>query len=152
MLPVKLFPSDTFQESAFYFTHFPRTIDWAMVPFKIKKFKIKKIKIRKKSLETKLTKKNLGKKTQILSWQRSPTLLSHTVDRGSSVLHVREFLWSGPWAVSSNSQWAALGHLLVTHSRPRLTCAPREGVFVERSLGSQLKFSVGSAWSSPCHT
>ena len=32
MLPVKLFPSDTFQESAFYFTHFPRTIDWAMVP------------------------------------------------------------------------------------------------------------------------
>ena len=107
-----------------------------------KKFKIKKFKIRKK---------NLGKKPQILSWQRSPTPLSHAVDQGSPVLHAREFLWSGPWAVSSNSQWAVLAHPLVTCSRPRLTCAPRKGVFVERSLGSQLKFSADRARPPPCH-
>ena len=36
-----------------------------------------------------------------------------------------EFLWSGPWAVSSNSQPTALTHPLVTCSRPWLACAPR---------------------------
>ena len=61
------------------------------------------------------------------------------------MLHAREFLQRGPWAVSSNSQWAVLAHPLVTRSRPQLTCTPREGVFAERSLGSQLKFSADSA-------
>ena len=93
----------------------------------------------------------LGQSAQILSWQRLPTPLSHTVDRGLPVLHAREFLWSSPWAVCSNSQWAALAHPLVTRNRQRLTCAPREGVFVERSLGSQLKFSADSARPPPCH-
>ena len=56
------------------------------------------------------------------------------------------------WKKNSNSQLAALAHPLVTCSRPRLVCASHEGVFVERSLGSQLEFSAGSACLSPCHT
>ena len=94
----------------------------------------------------------LGQSAQILSRQRLPIPLSHAVDCGLPVLHTREFLRSGPWAVSSNSQPTALAHTLVTCSRPGLACAPRKGVFVEQSLGSQLKFSVGSACLSPCHT
>ena len=62
-----------------------------------------------------------------------------------------EFLKSGPWAVSSNSQPAGLPHPLVTCNRPRLTCAPHEGVFAEQSLGSWLKFSANSAQPAPCH-
>ena len=45
----------------------------------------------------------LGQSAQILSGQRLPISLSNAVDRGSPVLHMREFLRSGPWAVSSNS-------------------------------------------------
>ena len=93
----------------------------------------------------------LGQSAQILSLQCSPTPLSHAVDCGSPVLHTREFLQSGPWAVSSNSQPTALAHPLVTCSRPRLTCAPHEGFFAERSLGSHLKFSADSACPPPCH-
>ena len=166
----------------------------------------------------------LGQLAQILSQQRLASSLSHAVDCGLPVLHTREFLWSSPWAVSSNSQPTVLGQLLVTCSRPppacapykgvlrsspwavssnsqptvlgqylvtcrrpRLACAPHEGdflnsleedhlpiysvvtfwqgeythnevfgkpcfrgVFVERSLSSQLKFSAHSAWPVPC--
>ena len=69
----------------------------------------------------------LGQSAQILSGQRLLIPLSHAVDRGSPVLHVREFLWSGPWAVSSNFQPTGLAHPLVTCSRLRLACAPHEG-------------------------
>ena len=51
-----------------------------------------------------------------------------------------------------NSQPAVLTDLLVTRSRLWRTCAQREGVFAERSLGSQLKFSASSARPPPCHT
>ena len=47
----------------------------------------------------------------------------------------REFLRSSPWAVSSNSQSAALTHPLVTHSQPWLACAPCEGDY-EKGVGS----------------
>ena len=126
---------------------------WNKIYFKKsfkKNLKFKNLKLEKKPLK-KPRKKNLGKKTQILSWQRSSTPLSHAVDRGSPVLHTSEFLWSDPWAVSSNSQRAALTYPLVTRSRLRLACAPCEGVFAERSLGSQLKFSADSARPPPCH-
>ena len=98
----------------------------------------------------------LGQSAQILSGQRLPIPLSHAVDCGSPVLHVREFLRSGPWAVSSNSQLTALTHPLVTCSQPQLTfpahsLSPCEGVFAKRSLGSWLKFSANSARPAPCH-
>ena len=77
----------------------------------------------------------LAQSAQILSRQRLPIPLSHAVDRSSPVLHTREFLRSGPWAVSSNSQLTVLAHPLVTSSRPRLACAPREGGY-EKGVGS----------------
>ena len=77
----------------------------------------------------------LGQSAQILSGQRLLIPLSHAVDRGSPVLHAREFLWSGPWAVSSNFQPTALAHTLVTRSRPQLACAPHEGGY-EKGVGS----------------
>ena len=72
----------------------------------------------------------LGRLAQILSQQCSASSLSHAVDRGSPVLHTREFLQSGPWAVSSNSQPTVLGQYLVTCRRLRLACAPHEGDFL----------------------
>ena len=77
----------------------------------------------------------LGQSAQILSGQCLPIPLSHAVDRGSPVLHAREFLQSGPWTVSSNSQLTALAHPLVRRSWPRLACAPHEGGY-EKGVGS----------------
>ena len=72
----------------------------------------------------------LGQLAQILIQQHSASSLSHAVDRGSHVLHTREFLRSAPWAVSSNSQLTVFGHYLVTCRWLRLACAPHEGDFL----------------------
>ena len=77
----------------------------------------------------------LGQSAQILSGQGLPIPLSHAVDHGLPVLHAREFLRSGPWAVSSNSQPTVLAHPLVTPSQRRLACAPYKGGY-EKGVGS----------------
>ena len=91
----------------------------------------------------------LGQSAQILSRQCSPTPLSHAVDCGSPVLHA---------PLGSASQGFA--HILPrTASLIPLSCTHNEvfgkpcfwGVFVERSLGSWLKFSANSAQPAPCH-
>ena len=94
----------------------------------------------------------LGQLAQIPSQQRSASSLSHAVDRGSPVLHTREFLRSGPWAVSSNSQQTVLGQYLVTCRRPRLACAPHEGDFLNSLEEDHLPiYVVHSQGTLPSH-
>ena len=93
----------------------------------------------------------LGQSAQILSGQRLLIPLSHAVDCGSPVLHVREFLWSGPSAVTSNSQRAALPHPLVTCSRPRLACAPRSTWECFSRICSHLTQDLPSLIPLSCH-
>ena len=89
----------------------------------------------------------LGQLAQILSQQCSASSLSHAVDRGLPVLHTREFLQSGPWAVSSHSQPTELGQYLVKCRRPRLACAPHEGDFLNSLEEDHLPiYSVVTFW------
>ena len=94
----------------------------------------------------------LGQLAQIPSQQRSASSFSHAVDRGSPVLHTREFLWSGPWAVNSNSQPTVLGQYLVTCRRLRLACAPHEGDFMNSLEEDHLPiYVVHSQGALPSH-
>ena len=89
----------------------------------------------------------LGQLAQILSQQCSASSLSHAVDRGLPVLHTREFLQSGPWAVSSHSQPTVLGQYLVKCRRPWLACAPHEGDFLNSLEEDHLPiYSVVTFW------
>ena len=89
----------------------------------------------------------LGQLAQILSQQCSASSLSHAVDRGLPVLHTREFLWSSPWAVSSNYQLTVLGQYLVTCRQPQLACALHEGDFLNSLEEDHLPiYSVVTFW------